>query len=274
MKSISAILLAFATAWSANAQSAEIVGEPRIVEMANIFARGFFEGDQEAPQSVIHSEISKIGVMPNYRNGGRDVTEELTPGKLWEIALTLNGAGTVDPADVTVGVEFFDQTDTVSVIRLDAHTWWYDYFLATQINGEWIFVNCAYAGQNFLENQNPEADTAAITTVARRYIDGYYEGDFDLLETSIWADFDRRHVVRGGRYEYLQPETLETLRFEIMGHAEDSRFDGVDAADVSVIGLTQRTSAVRIDADGWTEWLFLQRLNGEWQIVNSFWEAV
>jgi len=261
-----------ALAAPAAAQTA-IEGEPRIVEMANIFARGFFEGDQQAPQSVIHPEISKIGIMPNYRGGGRHVTEELTPGKLWEIALTLNSGGMIDADTATVGVDFFDQTDTVSVIRLTADTSWYDFFLAVRINDEWTFVNCAYGPFDYRDHPEPEADSALIEAAARDYIDGYYGGDYDRVFSAIWRDFDRRHVERGGRHEYLQPETLETLRFEIMDHAEDGRFDGVAPADVTVIGLSRITGAVRIDADGWTEWLFLQRLNGDWQIVNSFWEA-
>lgn len=247
--------------------------DDRIVEMANIFARGFFEVDQDAPQSVIHPEISKIGIWPNFRGGGRQVTEELTPGKLWDIALTLNAGGMIDAETATVGVDFFDRAEQVRVIRLTADTSWYDFFLAVEINGEWIFVNCAYGPYGYIENPAPEADTARIEAAARAYIDGYYDGDYDRVFASVWRDFDRRHVVRGGRHEYLQPETLETLRFEILDHAEADRFADVAPAGVEVIGLSQITGAVRIDADGWTEWLFLQRLNGEWQIVNSFWQA-
>lgn len=262
-------LTALAPAFAQSHDSAQA----RIVEMANTFARGFFEGDQEAPQSVIHPEISKIGIWGDFRGGGRHVTEELTPGKLWEIALTLNADGMIDAENATVGVDFFDQTDTVSVIRLTADTSWYDFFLAVEINGEWIFVNCAYGPYGYIENPEPEGDTALIEAAAREYIDGYYSGDFDRVFNSVWRDFDRRHVERGGRHEFLQPETLETLRFEITDHAEADRFAGVTPANVEVIGLSRITGAVRIDADGWTEWLFLQRLNGEWQIVNSFWEA-
>jgi hypothetical protein len=255
------------------AQAGDMAGEPRIVEMANVFARGFFERDQAAPQSVIHPEISKIGIWPDFQGGGRQVTEELTPGKLWEIALTLNADGSIDPDTATVGVDFFDQTRNVGVIRLTADTSWYDFFLATRINDEWVFVNCAYGPYGYIENPDPDADMARITATARDYIDGYYAGDFDRVFSAVWRDFDRRHVVRGGRHEYLQPETLETLRFEMMDQAEAGRFDNAAPASVEVIGLTRLTGAVRIEADGWTEWLFLQRLNGDWQIVNSFHEA-
>lgn len=255
------------------AQEARIDGEPRIIEMANIFARGFYEMDPAAPQSVIHPEISKIGIEANYWNTGRDVIEELSPGDLLVIASALNRSGRIDADTAAVGVDFFDQTETVGVIQLTADRAWYDFFLATRINDEWVFVNCAYGNVPDIPNPNAEADSDAIESRMRDYIDGYYDGDVERALSGFYIDADRRYVERGEGTEYLQPQTMEILRQQIVQAGETGRFANSDPANVRVIGLTRTTGAVRIDADGWTEWLFLQRLNDEWQVVNSFWEA-
>jgi len=242
--------------------------EAALTPMAETFARGFYARNPEMVLSVVHPELSKIGVIPNAFRSGRDITEELPPGTLEVLGVVYNYDNRLSVEHSTVGVDFFDSVENVGVFQLTADTDWYDIFLGTRINGEWVLVNCAYGAYDLIENPNRDADMASVAEVVRTYAEGWDQRDYDAVRSTIYPNADRRHVVRDEPREYLYQETLETIQHELAaGEA------AMQASEVTVFEATQRTAAARIDAADRTEWVLLQRLNDRWQIVNMFWEA-
>ena len=247
------------------AQNAET--EAVLSDMADTFARGFYARDPQMVLSVVHPELSKIGVTHNFNRSGEDIIEQLPPGTLRVLGRVYNANGRLDPVTSTVETVFYDSTANVGVFMLLADREWYDIFVGARINGEWVLVNCAYAGQNQLENANEAADRETVHAVVSDYARGWDEGDYDAIIGAMYPDADRRHVVRGGR-EYLMPETLEMIEVATERHTAVS-----ETASVTVFDVTNITAAARIDAHDRTEWVLLQRIDDRWQIVNSLWEA-
>jgi len=243
--------------------------ETALRPLAETFAHGFYSRDPEMVLSVVHPELSKIGVWNNYRGTGVDITEELPPGTLRVLGHAYNSDNRLSVEHSTVGVDFFDSTSNVGVFQLTADTDWYDFFLGTHINGQWVLVNCAYGGHSQIQNPNRAADMADVHDVVMRYAAGWDTADYALIASVIYPDADRRHVVRGGALEFLQHETLEMVQQQLL-----SRADGLTGSRVTVFEANRRTAAARIDAPDRSEWVFLQRLNDEWKIVNMFWEPV
>lgn len=266
MRTILMAALLAAAPMAAHADEAET--EAALTGLADTFARGFYARDASMVLSTVHPELSKIGVIENYRGSGEDIIEQLPPGTLRVLGHAYNYDNRFDPETSTVDVNFYDTTEHVGVFQLLAAQEWYDFFLGTQINGEWVLVNCAYAGQNQLNNPDRDADMAVVATVVSRYAAAWDTGDYEQLLGTVYPDADRRHVVRGEGREYLQPETLETIAIDL-----ETRAPASQASTVTVFDATRRTAAARIDADDRTEWVLLQRLDDRWQIVNAFWEA-
>ncbi len=242
--------------------------EAALEPLADRFARGFYARDAEQVLSTVHPELSKLGLRPNFQGRGRMVIENLTPGDLQVLGELYNADGHLDPITSTVDVRFFDSTADTGVFLLTADTDWYDFFVGTRINGEWILVNCAYGGYGWLDNPGRADDMRRIGDRVETYASAWDAGNADAVTASVYPDFDRRHVDRSGAREFLSPETLETIAIRL-----DARGAAETASSVTVFEATQATGAARIDAGDRTEWVFLLRVAGEWEIVNSFWEA-
>lgn len=247
----------------------DVETEAALSQLADTFARGFYARDAEMVLSTVHPELSKIGVRQNFRGSGLDIIEQLPPGTLQVLGAVYNYDNHLDPVTSTVGVEFFESTSSMGLLRLTADRDWYDYFLGTHINGEWVFINCSYGGYHMIDNPDRDADMASINDVVSGYAAGWDAGEYAPVIAAMYPDADRRHVVRGGRREYLQPETLEMIEIEL-----EERSVAEQASTVTVFEATQRTGAARIDAGDRTEWVLLAKINDRWQIVNSYWEPV
>jgi hypothetical protein len=243
--------------------------EAVLTGLANTFARGFYARDEQMVLSTVHPELSKIGVQANFWGSGIDIIEQLPPGTLNVLGRIYNHDERLDPVTSTVGVDFYDTTASMGMFMLRADSDWYDIFVGTHINGEWTLVNCSYAGFNFIENPDRDADWASIEGVVSSYAAGWDSGNYQQVVEAMYPDADRRHVVRGGHREYLRPETLEMIQFEL-----EARTAATQASSVTVFEATRRTGAARIDAADRTEWVLLARINDRWQIVNSFWEPL
>lgn len=241
--------------------------EAALRPMGETFARGFYARDPEMVLSVVHPELSKIGVQENFWRSGSDIIEQLPPGTLRVLGRVYNYDDRLSVESSTVDVHFFDSNENVGLFRLTADTDWYDYFLGTRINGEWVLVNCAYGGYDFLVNSDLPEDREEIESVVRAYAAGWDGNDYDAVARAMYPDADRRSVDRSGAREYLRPETLEMISIEL-----EAREAAETASTVTVFPATRRTGAARIDAEDRTEWVLLLKLDGRWQIVNSFWE--
>lgn len=256
--------LATPTAWAQDSET-----ETALAGLADRFARGFYARDADQVLSTVHPELSKLGLRPNFQGFGPMAIENLTPGDLRILGEHYNADGRLDPVSSTVDVRFFDATDTVGVFQLTADTDWYDFFLGTRINGEWVLVNCAYGAFDWIDNPQRDADMATIRARVETYAAAWDAGEAGAVAQSVYPDFDRRHVDRSGAREFLAPETLETIAFSVTDAGASET-----ASEVTVFEATRATGAARIDAADRTEWVFLLRVGGEWQIVNSFWAPV
>jgi len=241
--------------------------EAALVPLADRFARGFYAQDADQVLSTVHPELSKLGLRPNFQGFGRMTIENLTPGDLQILGEFYNSDGRLDPVTSTVDVRFFDSTGDTGVFQLNADSEWYDFFVGTRINDDWVLVNCAYGSFEWTNNPDRSEHMDQIHDVVSRYASAWDAGDAAQVVASVYPDFDRRHVDRSGAREYLAPETLETIAIEL-----DAAAPATSDATVTVFEATRATGAARIDAQDRVEWVFLLRVEGDWQIVNSFWE--
>jgi hypothetical protein len=117
------------------------------------------------------------------------------------------------------------------------------------------------------------ADSAAIRAVALDYIQGWYAADAPRMERSLHPDLAKRLVPagsggRGGEVQHMTAAQLVEMTREGGGRDTPApqRRD-----DVRILDIFAHTASVRVDADGWIDYMHLGRVGGEWKIINVLW---
>lgn len=235
-------------------------------ELGTEFATSFFKGEPQLALDILHPALNKVGVQPNIRRSGRDGVLALTPGTLEIFAKQHNADRHLDPKTAQIKVDLIDSYPSVVLFRLKAAEDWFDYYLATKINGEWKLVNCVFGPVANLENPKAAEDEVAATLAAKVYAQALVARDFAAIKNATHLDFARRSLSKQKPARLLQ-ENHETLALD----AKSFKFASKNP-DVTLLGTTQSTAAARLSIGNHTEWLFMLKLDGQWRPVNSFWQ--
>jgi hypothetical protein len=118
-----------------------------------------------------------------------------------------------------------------------------------------------------LHAQTP-ADSAAIRAAALDYIEGWYQGNADRMTRALHPDLAKRIV---------GSTPAGTSRLGHMTAADLIRMTGAQPPGdgrkgVRILDIFGSTASVRVDADGWIDYMHLARWNGDWKIINVLWE--
>ena len=120
--------------------------------------------------------------------------------------------------------------------------------------------------------QSP-ADTAAITSTALDYIEGWYTADAERMERALHPHLAKRFV------EELSDGSLrltDTSALELVWQTRAGGASSVPASErrtgVRILDIFQDAASVRVDAHGWIDYMHLARFGDEWRIVNVLWE--
>lgn len=113
------------------------------------------------------------------------------------------------------------------------------------------------------------ADSAAIRAAALNYADGWYNADADRMTRALHPELAKRIVEsRPGGGNLLGAMTAA----ELIRATGSRRAGPVGRRDVRILDVFGNTASVRLDMDGWIDYMHLARWNGEWKIVNVLWE--
>lgn len=117
-----------------------------------------------------------------------------------------------------------------------------------------------------------EADSSAIRQVALDYIDGYYTADAERMERALHPALKKRMV-------YTHPKTgadsLNRQDAQVLLASTRTREPTPESkrrAEVTVLDIYKDAASVRIDANGWVDYLHVAKWRGDWKIINVLWE--
>ena len=118
------------------------------------------------------------------------------------------------------------------------------------------------------------ADSAGIRQTALDYAEGWYAGDAARMERSLHPELSKRRVVSDaqGRSRLSQMSAMSLVQGTREGGGRDTPADR-RRADVRILDVFHGAASVRVDMDGWIDYLQLARWNGRWVIVNVLWET-
>ena len=113
------------------------------------------------------------------------------------------------------------------------------------------------------------ADSAAVLSTARNYIDAIWENDSVRMRRALHPDLAKRQV-RAGRDG--GPSTLNVLTAEQMvasaGRNQGAAPPPQRKSDITIQHMFGNMAAVMIDAGMWVDYMHLAKWNGEYKIVN------
>jgi hypothetical protein len=112
-----------------------------------------------------------------------------------------------------------------------------------------------------------------IRQIVLDYIEGWYTGDAERMERSLHPDLAKRtwmHDERG--FDRLEPISALGLVIATRRGAGKCTPPERQRKEITIQDIFENAACVRVDAANWVDFLHLARLNGQWVIVNVFWE--
>jgi hypothetical protein len=113
----------------------------------------------------------------------------------------------------------------------------------------------------------------AITRTALNYAEGWYEGNSEKMESALHPELAKRMVESNqqGRSRLDQMSALTLV------HATRGRFGkqtpkDQQLKDVTILDVFNSAASVRLEMQGWIDYLHIAKFNGKWVIVNVLWE--
>lgn len=117
------------------------------------------------------------------------------------------------------------------------------------------------------------ADAAAIKQTALDYIEGWYEGNAERMESALHPELAKR-IVRtnqDGRSRLDQMGAMTLVQGTKRGGGKDTPKDK-QQKDVTILDVFENAASVKVVASDWIDYLHVAKFNGRWVIVNVLWE--
>jgi hypothetical protein len=135
------------------------------------------------------------------------------------------------------------------------------------------FVLGSSFSQAVQEQDRREAEQAAIRQTALDYIEGWYEGNAERMESSLHPELAKRMVETAptGRSRLNQMGAMTLVQGTRRGGGKDTPKER-QQKDVTILDVYQNAASVKIVASDWIDYLHMARFNGRWVIVNVLWE--
>ena len=118
------------------------------------------------------------------------------------------------------------------------------------------------------------ADSAGLVATAKDYIEGWYTGDATRMARALHPELVKRIHQRdstSGRWmvdnQGASRLTLGTARGGGSRTPKEKQ-----RTDVRILDIFRGAASVRVDADGWVDYLQLVREGDRWLILNVLWE--
>ena len=124
-----------------------------------------------------------------------------------------------------------------------------------------LFFNLSMKAQD----NRTSNDTSAVRTTVTNYIEGYFTGDVQRMEQTLHPHY-LKHVMHAAipMREMTGPEMMRGVRSE---GAPDMPI-GSKTERVTVLDVAGDIASAKLVTPGWTDYMTLLKVNGEWKILS------
>jgi hypothetical protein len=111
-----------------------------------------------------------------------------------------------------------------------------------------------------------EADLAAIRQTASDYIDGWYTGDAERMERSLYDFLSKRWIVDDRVDSTTKWEMVDMTKG---GGGKD--YPGKKKSTVTILDVYENIAVVKCDSPEYIDYLQIGKVKGKWIIINVLW---
>lgn len=125
-----------------------------------------------------------------------------------------------------------------------------------------------------LAHGQTDADRAAIKQAALDYAEGWYEGNADRMERALHPDLAKRIVRTNekGQSRLDQMSAMSLVQAARAGYGKQTPKDQ-QRKEVTILDVYRGAATVKLEMQGWFDYLHVAKFNGRWVIVNVLWET-
>ena len=120
----------------------------------------------------------------------------------------------------------------------------------------------------------PTDENAAITKTALNYIEGWYEGNAERMESALHPELAKRMIYtdpKSGRSQFNHMGAMALVQGTRRGGGSQTPKEK-QLKEVTILDRFQNAAVVKIVASDWIDYLQVAKFNGEWKIINVLWE--
>ena len=126
----------------------------------------------------------------------------------------------------------------------------------------------------FSAQAQTSADSAAIRRTALNYVEGWYEGNAERMESALHPELAKRIVgtdEKSGKSFLSVMGATSLVQGTRRGGGKNTPKEE-QQKDVYILDIYNNTASVKAIMSGWIDYLHVAKWNGEWKIVNVLWE--
>lgn len=115
------------------------------------------------------------------------------------------------------------------------------------------------------ENRISNDDISAVRSTVTNYIEGYFTGDAQRMEQTLHPHY-LKHVIdaAGPMREMTGPDVMKNVRSE--GAPDLPAASKTE--EVTVLDVAGDIASAKLVTPGWTDYMMLSKVNGEWKILS------
>ncbi|HSL55155.1 MAG TPA: nuclear transport factor 2 family protein [Pyrinomonadaceae bacterium] len=120
----------------------------------------------------------------------------------------------------------------------------------------------------------PTDENAAITKTALNYIEGWYEGNAERMESALHPELAKRIIYtdpKSGRSQFSHMGAMTLVLGTREGGGTKTPKEK-QLKEVTILDRFENVAIVKIVASDWIDYLSVAKFNGKWKIINVLWE--
>ena len=123
-----------------------------------------------------------------------------------------------------------------------------------------LLLNFAASAQT-----NQPDDSSAVRATVTNYIEAYYTGDAQRMQQSLHPHY-LKHMIHGDIP--VREKTGSEMVQEVRTHGPADLPAASKTEQVTVLDVAGRIASAKLVTPGWTDYMTLSKLNGQWKILS------
>jgi hypothetical protein len=123
----------------------------------------------------------------------------------------------------------------------------------------------AIAPVNAQDNRTAKADGSAVRATITNYIEGYFTGDAQRMERSLHPHY-LKHMIHGSIP--MREKTGKQMVAEIEKNGPADLAASQKDEQITVLDVSGDIASAKLVTPGWTDYLTLSKVNGDWKILS------